>query len=156
MDASQFDIFRDITLDYFAKLTHEKDLPTIGDAYMHFDSPLFLDYASLVNISGAYQGCLYITTSRKLIEHLLALHGEPDNNEETRLDMCRELSNVLSGNASHAFSSTWQISVPRTLRITDLETLRLPPSSFVMPITWLKETSYLVVGLEHRSEEPMR
>jgi CheY-specific phosphatase CheX len=154
MDASQFKIFRDITLDYFSKLSPQ-DLPSISEAYMQFDKPVFLDYASMVNINGEYVGCLYVTTSRKLIERLLALHGEPANTDETRLDMCRELSNVLSGNASHAFGSTWHISVPRTLQSDDLQTLHLPPSSFVIPINWLDELSYLVVGLEHHSQKQM-
>jgi hypothetical protein len=149
MDASQFRIFRDITLDYFSKLTGQNDPPSVDDAYIQFETPIFLDYASMVSIHGEYTGCLYVTTPRSLIERLLALHGEPENSETTRLDMCRELSNVLSGNASHAFGSTWHISVPQTLQAGDLQTLFLPQSTFVIPVHWLGEISYLVVGLQH-------
>ncbi len=154
MDPSQFKVFRDITLDYFSKLAPEQEAPSVAEAFMQFESALFLDYASLVNIHGEFSGCLYVTTPRAVIERLLQLHGEPEISERTRLDMCRELSNVLSGNASHAFGSTWHISVPRSLEAADMPSLKMPASSYVLPVRWLDATSYIVVGLESRATIP--
>ena len=72
-------------------------------------------------------GCLYITTTPKVLEALLQVHGEREVNEKNRLDMCRELSNVLAGNASHAFGADWTISVPQSVTADNTASLNLPP-----------------------------
>jgi hypothetical protein len=152
MDSRQLQLFRSITLDYFAKLSPGDD-PVLEEPYLQFGDPALLDYASLVRIKGAYEGCLYLTSPAALLHSLLQLHGEAEVSRRTLQDMCRELSNVLSGNASQAFGENWQISVPVTLGPGDFNGLRLPPSAFVMPIRWRGCTALLVVGLEPMERE---
>jgi Chemotaxis phosphatase CheX len=147
MDPRQLQLFKRITLDYFAKLS-PGDEPVLDPPYLQFGEPALLDYASLVRIRGEYEGCLYLTSPVRLLHSLLRLHGETEVSERTLRDMCRELSNVLSGNASQAFSGEWQISVPLSLGPGDFKDLRLPPSAFVMPIRWRDSTALLVVGLQ--------
>jgi hypothetical protein len=147
MDPQQLQLFKKITLDYFAKLS-SADEPVLETPYLQFGDPVLLDYASLVRIRGEYEGCLYLTSPVPLLHNLLEAHGEAEVSERTLRDMCRELSNVLSGNASQAFSGDWEISVPQSLGPGELQTLRLPPSAFVMPIRWRGATALLVVGLE--------
>lgn len=147
LDAGQLEIFKNITSGYFAKLAANDPPPGIGEAFVQFDAPLLLDYTSAVHISGAYQGNIYITASTLMIDHLLSLHQEAEINDRTRADMCREFSNVLSGNASHAFGTQWNISVPQSIWPGTPLDLDLPPSTFVMPIEWRQTQSYLVVGL---------
>ncbi len=147
MDPRQLQLFRSITLDYFAKLT-PGDEPVLEEPYLQFGEPALLDYASLVRIRGEYEGCLYLTSPVPLLQSLLRVHGEAEVSERTLKDMCRELSNVLSGNASQAFGGNWEISVPVSLGPGDFETVRIPPSAFVMPIRWRGCTALLVVGLE--------
>jgi len=147
LDADQLEIFKNITTGYFAKLASGEPPPGIGEAFLQFDSPLLLDYTSAVHISGSYQGSIYITAPAGMIDHLLSLHHEPEVNDKTRADMCREFSNVLSGNASHAFGAQWTISVPQSIWPGQPFTLSLPSSTFVMPIEWKQTQSYLVIGL---------
>ncbi len=147
MDPRQLQLFRSITLDYFAKLT-PGDEPVLEEPYLQFGEPALLDYASLVRIRGEYEGCLYLTSPVPLLQSLLRVHGEAEVSERTLKDMCRELSNVLSGNASQAFGGNWEISVPVSLGPGDFEAVRIPPSAFVMPIRWRGCTALLVVGLE--------
>lgn len=151
MNADQLKIFQDITLGYFTKMAPDTQPPTLQEAYLRFDSAVFLDYTSAVAISGAFEGCIYITTTPGFLELLLSLHHEPDVSEKTRLDMCRELSNVLAGNASHAFGANWTISVPQSLTSNETGTLTLPPSTFVMPFLWKEMESFLVVGLKEKA-----
>jgi hypothetical protein len=66
--------------------------------------------------------------------------------------MCQELSNVLSGNASKAFGGNWHISVPRSMTMPEVQALDLPSSTFVMPIVWKEQTSFLVIGLRAAQE----
>jgi len=148
MKADQLKIFQDITLAYFAKMVSQEKPPVLQEAFLQFDSPVLREYTSVVYISGAYEGCLYITTGPDVLEALLIQQGEPEINETTRLDMCRELSNVLAGNASHAFGADWTISVPQSVAADETSSLRLPPSTFIMPFLWKGRESFLVVGLQ--------
>jgi chemotaxis protein CheX len=151
MDAHRFQLFKRITLDYFAKLS-PGDAPVVEAPYLQFGEPAVLDYASLVWIRGELEGCLYLTAPAPMLATLLGIHGEEEVSEATLRDMCRELSNVLSGNASQAFAGDWQISVPESLGPGELARLRLPPSAFVLPFRWRGTESLLVIGLE----EPRR
>lgn len=146
MDATQLELFKKITLDYFRKLAPEEE-PSMEEPYLAFGDPVLLDYTSLVKIHGEYDGCIYITSPVPMLESLLDINGEPEVSERTLRDMCRELSNVLSGNASQAFGGHWEISVPISLGPRDLDGLELPDSSFVLPIHWRGAESLLVVGL---------
>lgn len=149
MDARQLQLFRQITLDYFAKLAPAEP-PRLDPPYLQFGDPALLDFASLVEVRGEYDGCVYLTSPTALLSHLLAVHRETEVSERTLHDMCRELSNVLSGNASQAFGGNWEISVPQSLGPRDLRGLRLPGAAFVMPFRWRGSTSLLVIGLERK------
>ena len=152
MNAEQLKIFQNITLAYFTKMAPQEKPPALQEPYLQFESPVLLDYTSAVHISGTYEGCLYITTTPRVLEALLGQHGEQEINDTTRLDMCRELSNVLAGNASHAFGADWTISVPQTVTSDKIPTLKLPPSTFIMPFVWKETESYVVVGLQSKEQ----
>jgi chemotaxis protein CheX len=152
MKADQLKIFQDITLAYFSKMLPQEKPPVLQESYLQFDSPLLRDYTSVVYISGAYEGCLYITTGQGVLDALIAEHGETQINENIRLDMCRELSNVLAGNASHAFGADWTISVPQSFAASQSASLHLPPSTFIMPFQWKGMESFLVVGLQPKDQ----
>lgn len=149
MDPTQLQLFRRITLEYFAKLAPAEP-PQLEEPYLEFGTAAFLDHGSLVRISGHYEGCLYLTASEKVLRELLALHGEAEVSERTLADVSREVSNVLSGNASRAFGGDWQISVPQSLDPEGFGALDLPPSTFVMPVSWRGSRFLLVIGLTPR------
>ena len=152
MNSDQLKTFQQITLGYFSKVAPGDKPPVLQEAHLRFDSAVFLDYTSIVFITGAYEGCLYISTTSGVLEALLSVHKEPEISDKTRLDMCRELSNVLAGNASHAFGANWTISVPKSLTSTETGELDLPSSTFVMPFVWKDMESYLVVGLKENAK----
>jgi chemotaxis protein CheX len=153
MNAEQLKIFQNITLAYFGKMAPQEKPPALLEAYLQFESPVLLDYTSIVRISGNLEGCLYITTTTSVLEALLGQHGEGEVNDVTRLDMSRELSNVLAGNASHAFGADWTISVPESITVDKVGNLKLPPSTFIMPFEWKGMKSYVVVGLQPKGRE---
>lgn len=146
MNAKQFKLFKQITLDYFAKLAPD-ETPVMEDPYLQFGDPELLDHTSMVSIQGEYDGCIYLTLPESMLEGLLSINGEPEVSPATLKDMGRELSNVLAGNASQAFGGHWDISVPKSLEPEDLNGTPLPESTFVMPIQWRGSRSLLVVGL---------
>ncbi len=146
MEAHQLKLFQDITLQYFAKLAPDEP-PAMEEPYLQFGELECAGFTSLVEIRGEYDGCLYLQAPRPMLEQLLEINGEPEVSELTLRDMCRELSNVLSGNASQAFGGNWEISVPLTLDAEELRRYPLPPSAFVMPFQWRDARSFLVVAL---------
>lgn len=146
MEAHQLKLFQEITLQYFAKLAPGEP-PAMEEPYLQFGEPAEHEFTSLVEIRGEYDGCLYLSSPRAMLQELLAVNGEPDISDLTLRDMCRELSNVLSGNASQAFGGNWEISVPLTLDAAELRRYPLPPSAFVMPFRWRGARSFLVVAL---------
>lgn len=146
MDGRQFKLFRQITLDYFAKLAPGEE-PSFEEPYLQFGAPAVLDQTSLVRIHGEYDGCLYLSLGTAALEQLLAINGETELSARTLRDMSRELSNVLAGNASQAFGGHWEISVPISLDAAEMAAFELPESTFVMPMCWRGTRSLLVVGL---------
>jgi chemotaxis protein CheX len=64
-------------------------------------------------------------------------------------DMAGEMANTVAGNASLAFGSEFQISVPVVL-VGRPEQLDLPTRvpTFIIPIEWKKYKAYLAVGVE--------
>lgn len=153
MDHTQFIRFQKITLDYFTKLAPEGDAPTLETPYLLIGDPLALDYTALVRIRGEYDGCLYFTAPREMVLHILQLHGEELKTQEALEDMSRELSNILAGNASHAFGENWKISVPESLQRDRFAAEDMPQITFVLPIRWRGLEGFLVVGL--REHEPV-
>lgn len=153
INAEQVKVFRDITLDYFGKIDQDSSSVQVGEAYLQFNQPLLLDYTSAVQIKGDYYGAVYITLPSAMIEQLLISHQETEISDRTRADMCRELSNVLSGNASRAFGTGWQISVPISITPENMERLSLPEASFILPASWRKHQWFLVLALFANSEE---
>lgn len=153
MNAEQLQHFKSITLEYFGKLTEKDDTPALEEAFMQFDGPVLLDYTSMVTITGECDGCIYMTSNSQMLEQILSIHGEAELSDRTRMDMCREVSNVLAGNATNAFGSNWQISVPRSMNREEFASVNLPPSTFIMPIAWKEGKSYLVVGLSKAQEK---
>ncbi len=152
MNSEQLKIFQDITLAYFSKIVPQEKPPVMQEPYLRFDSSLLLDFTSVVYISGSWSGCIYLTTATSVLDALLAQHGEKEFNERTRLDMYRELSNVLSGNASRAFGAAWTISVPQSLTASESKDLKMPASAFIMPFVWKETESYLVIGLKPKNQ----
>ncbi len=146
MNPEEFRLFKRITLDYFAKLAPEEQ-PIMGEPHLRFGDPELLDYTSLIEIDGEYEGCIYLTSTSEMLRDVLLINGEFQETPEHLRDMCQEFSNVLSGNASKAFGGNWRISVPRSLTRSEVDALDLPDSTFVMPINWRDRLSLLVVGL---------
>jgi hypothetical protein len=151
MNVDQLVLFKRITLDYFAKLAPDEQ-PILGEPHIQFGAPALLDYTSLIEIDGEYHGCIYLTSPVSMLKEVLAINGERQDSAAHLKDMCQELSNVLSGNASKAFGGNWRISVPRSMTLAEVQALDLPPSTFVMPFVWRDQTSMLVIGLRAAQE----
>lgn len=152
IDARQLDTFRGNTLGYFEKLAPGLPAPAPGAAFLTFDPPPFLGYAGAVDISGPLSGLIYLTAEAAVLDKLLEINGFQPGSEALRLDMCREISNVISGNASKAFGPSWTISVPRSLGPESARELAFPGATFTLPAEWMGSAFHLVVGLTEHND----
>ena len=112
--------------------------------------PIVLDYSGIIGISGKRKGCVYITTTREMLESLAKIIlGQENASNETVKDLTGEIANTISGNVREAYGSSFMISVPVVIE-GKAKDIKLPENvqAFIIPITWKDFKSYLVVCLE--------
>ena len=148
MNETDLHFFIDSTVNYFEEVTSESAVT--GIPYLKGKEPVVLDYSGIIGISGKRKGCVYITTTRDMLEELAnIILGNQEAAVETVKDLTGEIANTISGNVREAYGSSFMISVPVVVegRAKDI---RLPEhvQAFVIPITWKDFKSFLVVCLE--------
>jgi chemotaxis protein CheX len=148
MNETDLHFFIDSTVNYFEEVTSEQAVT--GIPYLKGKEPVVLDFSGIIGISGKRKGCVYITTTREMLQELATIIlGNQDAAVETVKDLTGEIANTISGNVREAYGSSFMISVPVVVegRAKDI---RLPEhvQAFVIPITWKDFKSFLVVCLE--------
>ncbi len=141
-------VFVDAVSNFFFQTTHEKaDIKAAFLANGDVPPPTF-DFTGLIQISGAYRGCIYFSAPRPMLSKLLLALREPHLNDDNLLDVVGEIANTIAGNARKHFGETMEISVPRTLSGTATQLqqmIRARP--FVIMITWRQFNASVVVDI---------
>lgn len=122
----------------------------VGTPYLiENNNPKALDYTGLIGISGVYRGCVYFTSPKVLLKHVLLSIGESEVNEASMLDLVGEIANTISGNARSKYGENFVISVPVVIQGVPGE-IYLPKEarSYVIPIVWNNYTAAIVVCLQ--------
>jgi chemotaxis protein CheX len=148
MNESDLHFFIDSTINYFDEVTGEQAVT--GIPYLKGKEPIVLDYSGIIGISGKRKGCVYITTTREMLESLAnIILGQENASNETVKDLTGEIANTISGNVREAYGSSFMISVPVVIE-GKAKDIKLPENvqAFIIPITWKDFKSYLVVCLE--------
>ena len=148
MNESDLHFFIDSTINYFDEVTGEQAVT--GIPYLKGKEPIVLDYSGIIGISGKRKGCVYITTTREMLESLAKIIlGQENASNETVKDLTGEIANTISGNVREAYGSSFMISVPVVIE-GKAKDIKLPENvqAFIIPITWKDFKSYLVVCLE--------
>ena len=125
----------------------------IGTPYLvENDTPKASDFTGIIGISGPYKGCVYFTSPRALLRHILMSIGETDNTEESLFDLVGEIANTISGNARSEYGESFMISVPMVIKGAPSE-IYLPKDvrSYVIPITWNQYSAAIVICLKDNS-----
>ncbi len=148
MRESELKIFVEGVSNFFNRLG--PDVVEVGVPYIKEGNQFISEITGIIGLTGQRKGGIFITCSLPMVDDVsLAYSGMADNSPEARRDMIGEIANTISGNASDAFGSDFQISVPVVItgkpERVDMPT-RVP--TFVIPIQWKNHKAYLVVGVE--------
>lgn len=148
MDQTDLDAFVSSVTRYFEAATNAP--AEVGTPYLSSEGTRHAqDYTGIIGISGRSRGCVYFTASAPMLKHLVLCVGETDTSHDMLCDMVGEIANTISGNARSYFGAEFMVSVPVVVSGSD-GTVRLPSDlrSFVIPISWKRFESALVVCLE--------
>ena len=148
MNETDLHFFIDSTVNYFEEVTNEK--ATAGIPYIKDDEPVVLEYTGIIGISGKRKGSVYVTSSEVMLSMIAkVILGLEDVGKEDIKDLIGEIANTISGNVRQAYGSDFMISVPVVVE-GKAKDIKLPDNiqSFVIPITWKDNKSFLVVCLE--------
>ncbi len=148
MKDTEIKIFVEGVLNFFNKLA--KDSISVGVPYVKDGNQFINEITGFIGLTGKRKGGIFITCSYAMVDEVInAYAGIDDHSNEARKDMIGEIANTISGNASDAFGTDFQISVPVVItgkpEGVDMPT-RVP--TFVIPIQWKSHKAYLVVGVE--------
>ena len=122
----------------------------VGTPYLvENNKPIAYDITGIIGITGVRKGCVYFTSPKIFLSHLLLAQEESDTSEENLFDLAGEIANTISGNARSAFGKDFMISVPVIVKGAP-SSVYLPPGlrSYAIPITWQSYTPVLLVSLE--------
>lgn len=113
-------------------------------------SSYIMEFTAAITVSGSYNGAVYATMPRPLLEELVVeILGESASEEEL-VDMSGELVNTITGNLREKLGSAFAISVPMVIRgqnvLIDLPKLVSP--IFMIPCRWRAHDFYICVGLD--------
>ena len=107
-----------------------------------------LDVTGVIGISGARQGCIYVTAGRELLRNLLLYVGETDLSEANLADMAGEMANTISGNARRHFGPNFMISVPVVVA-GNARAIQVPKDvkAYILPLKWHKLEAAMIASL---------
>lgn len=108
------------------------------------------EITGFIGLTGKRKGGIFVTCSNAMVDDvIIAYTGAEDKSAEARKDMIGEIANTISGNASDAFGTDFQISVPVVISGKP-EGVDMPARvpTFVIPVQWRSHKAYLVVGVE--------
>lgn len=149
MNQLELKAISDAVQAYFGRLTRQG--VATGSSSASGDLPEF-DYTGLVEISGAYRGCIYFTAPKLMLRYLLLAAGETLQSDEVFLGTAGEIAHTIASQARQRCGAALEISAPATLkgagvRATTIgQLLRAQPST-VICIQWQALLGALVVDL---------
>ena len=148
MNETDLHFFIDSTLNYFEEVTNEKAIA--GIPYIKSEEPVVLEFTGIIGISGKRKGSVYITATEEMLRQLAKNIIDTDEiGRDDIKDLVGEIANTISGNVRQAYGSDFMISVPVVVD-GKAKDIKLPDNiqSFVIPLTWKNNKSFLVVCLE--------
>jgi chemotaxis protein CheX len=148
MKESELKVFVNGVTNFFNKLGPEQ--VKVGVPSVKEGNQFISEITGVIGLTGKRRGGIFITCGNSMVDEVILLYsGMEDKSAEARKDMIGEIANTISGNASDAFGTDFQISVPIVITGkpdgVDMPT-RVP--TFVIPLHWKSYKAYLVVGVE--------
>jgi chemotaxis protein CheX len=109
-----------------------------------------LEFTAAITISGKFDGAVYVTLPREMVDALVTRILGESGAEEDLVDMAGELVNTVTGNLRQALGDGFVISVPMVIRGQNvyIDLPRLVSPIYLVPCRWESHEFYLCVGLD--------
>ncbi len=113
-------------------------------------SKYILEFTAAITISGDFDGAVYVTLPRGMLEELVQKILGECSSEEELVDMSGELVNTITGNLREKFGDGFVISVPMVIRGQNvhIDLPKLVSPIFMIPCLWRNYNFYICVGLD--------
>ncbi len=151
MDQEKLQIFIMSISEYFKKITG-LSIETGVPFFKEEGKNVLLNYTGVIGISGKMKGAVYITAGEKFFSDLLEKIMPGMAKTDKRLSgMAGELANTIAGNAQKTLGKEFLISIPMILTNSgdsSNNTFELQAPTFIIPLKWLDNEAFLVVGLK--------
>ncbi len=148
MKESELKVFVEGVLRYFGTVTSQP--AKVGIPYVKASDHTIEEITGIIGLTGKRKGGIFITCPRDMVTEIVREYlGQSEPNLTTIKDLAGEMANTVAGNASLAFGSDFQISVPVVL-VGKPEQIDLPTRvpTYIFPIEWKSHKAYLAVGVE--------
>lgn len=148
MKESELKVFVEGVLRYFGTITSTP--AQVGIPYVKVSDHTIEEITGIIGLTGKRKGGIFITCPRDMVADIVREYlGRNDPDLTAIKDLAGEMANTVAGNASLAFGSDFQISVPVVL-VGKPEQIDLPTRvpTYIFPIEWKSYKAYLAVGVE--------
>ncbi len=148
MKEAELKTFVEGVIRYFSTITSTG--ARVGVPYVKAANHAVEDITGIIGMTGKRKGGIFISCPREMLAEIATEYsGTAEPSLSTIKDLAGEMANTVAGNASLAFGSDFQISVPVVL-VGRPEQLDLPTRvpTFIIPIEWKSYKAYLAVGVE--------
>jgi chemotaxis protein CheX len=148
MKEAELKTFVEGVIRYFSTITSTG--AKVGVPYVKAADHAVEDITGIIGMTGKRKGGIFISCPRAMLAEIVTEYsGATEPTLATIKDLAGEMANTVAGNASLAFGSDFQISVPVVL-VGKPEQLDLPTRvpTFIIPIEWKSYKAYLAVGVE--------
>ncbi|MEM6822965.1 MAG: chemotaxis protein CheX [Verrucomicrobiota bacterium] len=142
---NELHVFVESTANYFSTVSGEP--AEVGEPCVIVSDLALLDVTGILKVEGACSGFVFLTLSWKLGRALLSALEEEDDSKETLIDLVKEVSHNIAGNARERLNKHFDISVPEETDPDEIQNMKMPQLKFVVPITWNSSTAYLFLAL---------
>ncbi|MBS9780002.1 MAG: chemotaxis protein CheX [Moraxellaceae bacterium] len=135
--AEKLNVFIDSVIAFFAQIG--ESLEDIDTPYLNpNNAPVAYDYTGIINITGPYKGCVYVSAPSSMLRKILKVMQEPDITLLLMKDLVGEIANTVSGNARSEFGSEFIISPPKIIEgAPNAKFLPKEERTYVIPFHWL-------------------
>ena len=148
MKEAELKTFVEGVMRYFNTITSTP--ASVGIPYVKSENHRIEEITGIIGLTGRRRGGIFITCPRDMVAEIVTEYlGVADPGLSSIKDLAGEMANTVAGNASLAFGSDFQISVPVVL-VGKPEQIDMPARvpTFVIPIEWKNYKAYLAVGIE--------
>ncbi len=124
-------------------------LPDFLTPTLELELPARLACTGYMPVSGRLNGWIALSLPTTLINIVLKKLGEPEDDQNTQLDLVAEITGTLTSNAREHFGEHLKVAPPLAATAGDFpRSLAMPPLTLRLPFHWQDDDGLLLIALQ--------